>query len=108
MSSTSERLPRPPVPAGTLRVGRFVERTVAEGPGERTAIWIQRDRPWVGSANQEFVPLSDRFPDLPAAASSAPDRLEVTVAAHGVLSVNGWADDETLDALLRDLGRPTR
>ncbi|MFD0585530.1 4Fe-4S cluster-binding domain-containing protein [Dactylosporangium darangshiense] len=24
-----------------VRVGRFVERTVAEGPGERTAIWVQ-------------------------------------------------------------------
>jgi anaerobic ribonucleoside-triphosphate reductase activating protein len=208
--------PRPPVAAGVLSLGQFVERTVAEGPGQRTALWVQgctircagcfnphlwtfrggspaptaevvarvlgagtegltllggepfdhaaplaavaaaagaagmsvmtfsgyttaqldravhegradvaallaatdllvagpyvaasvdRDRPWVGSTNQELVARGDRFPGLLAAAASTPDRLEVTVAADGVLSVNGWADDETLDALLHDLGR---
>ncbi|GAA0734515.1 radical SAM protein [Dactylosporangium roseum] len=68
---------------------------------------VDRARPWAGSTNQEFVPLSDRFPDLLAAARSTPDRLEITVAADGLVSVNGWADDDTLDALLHDLGRRT-
>ncbi|WP_433049053.1 4Fe-4S single cluster domain-containing protein [Dactylosporangium sp. CS-033363] len=209
MSSISEA-----VPADTLVVGRFLERTVAEGPGERTAIWVQgctircrgcfnphlwtfrggtptptaevlhrvleadtdgltllggepfdhaaplaviaagvreagrtvmtfsgyttaeldeavhsgrddvaalleatdllvagpyvaelvdRERPWAGSTNQEFVQRGDRLPY-----SRTPDRLEITVAEDGLLSVNGWADDETLDALLYDLGRRQR
>ncbi|WP_432829103.1 hypothetical protein [Dactylosporangium sp. CA-092794] len=37
-----------------------------------------------------------------------PDRLEVTVAVDGMLSIYGWADDETLDALLHGLGRRVR
>ncbi|GAA3451299.1 4Fe-4S single cluster domain-containing protein [Dactylosporangium matsuzakiense] len=215
MSSTSD--PRPPIPADVLQLGRFVDRTVAEGPGERTALWVQgctirctgcfnphlwtfrggtptptaevlarvlaaetdgltllggepfdhaaplaliaagtraagrsvmtfsgyttaqlhhavhsgrrdvaalldatdlliagpyvaalvdRDRPWAGSTNQEFVERGSRFPDLLAAATTTPDRLEITVAPDGTLAVNGWADDETLDALLHDLARP--
>ncbi|WP_433608963.1 4Fe-4S single cluster domain-containing protein [Dactylosporangium sp. CA-139114] len=215
MSWTSE--PRPPVDAGTVAVARLVERTTAEGPGERTALWVQgctircagcfnphlwtfrggtpaptaevltrvlaagtegltllggepfdhaaplavlaagvraagrsvltfsgyttaqlnravrdgrgdvaalldatdlliagpyvaalvdRDRPWAGSTNQEYVHRGDRIP--PSAVAASPDRLEITVGADGTLAVNGWADDETLDALLHDLGRPAR
>ncbi|WP_426506282.1 4Fe-4S cluster-binding domain-containing protein [Dactylosporangium sp. McL0621] len=203
MFSTSE--------PGTLAVGRFVERTVAEGPGERTALWVQgctircagcfnphlwtfrggtptptadvlarvlaagtegltllggepfdhaaplavvaagvraagrsvmtfsgyttaqldsavhggradvaallaatdllvagpfvaglvdHARPWAGSANQEYVHRGDRIP--PSALAATPDRLEITVGADGTLAVNGWADDETLDALLSE------
>ncbi|GAA2642637.1 hypothetical protein GCM10010399_90760 [Dactylosporangium fulvum] len=75
--------------------------------GPYVAGLVDRARPWAGSTNQEFVLLNDRFPDLLAAARSTPDRLEITVAADGLVSVNGWADDDTLDALLHDLGRRT-
>ena len=63
-------------------------------------------RPWVGSTNQEFIPLTGR---LPAPADLTPDRLEVTVTDAGDISINGWADPETLDALLAELpARRTR
>jgi anaerobic ribonucleoside-triphosphate reductase activating protein len=57
---------------------------------------IDHDRPWVGSTNQQFLHLTDRMRE----AAAPPDRLEVTVTASGEVAVNGWADAETLDALL--------
>ncbi|MEU4625342.1 4Fe-4S cluster-binding domain-containing protein [Actinoplanes sp. NPDC023801] len=110
-----------------VRVARFLERTTAEGPGERTAIWVQgcsircpgcfnphlfgsrggtltspddlvRRVLAAGSANQEFVHLTDRLRDV-----IAPDRLEATVTAGGTVAVNGWASPESLDALLAEL-----
>ncbi|MEV6301123.1 4Fe-4S single cluster domain-containing protein [Actinoplanes sp. NPDC051861] len=62
---------------------------------------IDNIRPWVGSTNQEFVYLTDRIP----AALDTPDRLEVTVTPDGEVAVNGWADPDTLDALLDGLSR---
>ncbi|GAA0420896.1 radical SAM protein [Actinoplanes capillaceus] len=59
---------------------------------------IDRDRPWVGSTNQEFLHLTGRLADV-----TGPDRLEVTVSAAGDIAVNGWADSDTLDALLAGL-----
>lgn len=42
MSSTSERtVPRTGAGPDRVVVARVVERTIAEGPGERTAIWVQ-------------------------------------------------------------------
>ncbi|GAA1595921.1 4Fe-4S single cluster domain-containing protein [Actinoplanes couchii] len=62
---------------------------------------VDRERPWLGSTNQEFLHLTDRLRNV-----SGPDRLEVTVTASGDVSVNGWADTDALDALLA--GLPTR
>lgn len=67
---------------------------------------LDHERPWVGSTNQQFIRLSDRIEDAPIDVAVTPDRLEVTVTAAGAVSVNGWADVETLDALLA--GLPTR
>ncbi|MBG0564949.1 4Fe-4S single cluster domain-containing protein [Actinoplanes aureus] len=64
---------------------------------------LDHDRPWVGSTNQRFIRLSDRIEDVPIDVAVTPDRLEVTVTASGAVSVNGWADIETLDALLSGL-----
>ena len=64
---------------------------------------LDRERPWVGSTNQEFVHLTDRMAGLGDARTAGPDRVEVTVTASGTVSVNGWADLDALDALLADL-----
>ncbi|GAA4251240.1 4Fe-4S single cluster domain-containing protein [Dactylosporangium darangshiense] len=93
------------VHAGRADVAALLDATDLLVAGPFVAALVDRDRPWVGSTNQELVQRGGRFPGLLAAAARTPDRLEVTVAADGVLSVNGWADDETLDALLHDLGR---
>ncbi|MEU6020572.1 hypothetical protein [Micromonospora sp. NPDC047134] len=50
---------------------------------------IDTARPWVGSTNQEFVLLSDRFPGLLDELSVSPDRVEITVDPAGRVAVNG-------------------
>ncbi|MEV0902131.1 4Fe-4S cluster-binding domain-containing protein [Actinoplanes sp. NPDC049802] len=59
---------------------------------------LDHERPWVGSTNQESLHLTGRLTEV-----AGPDRLEVTVSAAGDIAVNGWADDDTLDALLAGL-----
>ncbi|WP_435125618.1 4Fe-4S single cluster domain-containing protein [Micromonospora tulbaghiae] len=67
---------------------------------------IDTVRPWVGSTNQEFILLSDRFPHLLDDVQRAHDRIEVSVDASGQIAVNGWAELELLDELLSIVGRP--
>ncbi|WP_432976410.1 4Fe-4S single cluster domain-containing protein [Dactylosporangium sp. CA-233914] len=94
------------VHSGRTDVAALLEATDLLIAGPYVAALVDRHRPWAGSTNQEFVQRSDRIRVAEAVATR--DRLEITVAPDGVLSVNGWADDETLDALLHDLGRPQR
>ena len=63
---------------------------------------------WVGSTNQGFHSLTDRYRALVNELDRNIDRLEIRVDSDGTVSVNGWADDDTLDALLHDLGRRKR
>ncbi|MDT0530418.1 4Fe-4S single cluster domain-containing protein [Micromonospora sp. DSM 115977] len=67
---------------------------------------IDTRRPWVGSTNQEFVLLGDRFPGLLDEVSHSPDRVEVTVDAAGRIAVNGWAEVDALDELLASVTTP--
>jgi len=67
---------------------------------------IDTDRPWVGSKNQEFVLLTDRFPGLLDDIPRTPDRVEISVDTSGRIAVNGWAEPDLLDELLVSLGRP--
>lgn len=69
---------------------------------------IDTERPWVGSTNQEFALLNERFPRLLDDLSSTSDRVEITVDAGGQIAVNGWAELDTLDELLDKLGRRVR
>ncbi|WP_245993370.1 4Fe-4S single cluster domain-containing protein [Xylanimonas allomyrinae] len=57
-------------------------------------------RPWVGSDNQEFHHLTDRYVHLKDTLGLLPDRVEVRVAANGAVAVNGWTDVDHLDQLL--------
>jgi len=65
-------------------------------------------RPWVGSTNQEFHFLTDRYRHLADHLEELPDRVEVRVAADGGVTVNGWAAVSQLDDLLAELGTPVR
>ncbi|WP_422738092.1 4Fe-4S single cluster domain-containing protein [Micromonospora sp. WMMD729] len=65
-------------------------------------------RPWVGSTNQEFVVLSDRFPHLLDHLRRTPDRVEINVDTSGQIAINGWAELELLDELLAPVARPLR
>lgn len=59
-------------------------------------------RPWVGSTNQRFRFLTDRYRHLEDDLTRYPDKIEVRVAPTGELSINGWATIDQLDALLAD------
>ena len=61
-------------------------------------------RPWVGSTNQEFHFLTDRYSHIRDQLAQLPDRIEVRIEADGGVSVNGWAGVAQLDELLADLG----
>ncbi|MFC9996854.1 4Fe-4S single cluster domain-containing protein [Nocardia sp. NPDC127526] len=73
---------------------------LADGPFR--ADLLDRERPWVGSANQGLRALTERYRGLECV--TAPDRVEVRVGADGTIAVNGWSDVDALDALLADLG----
>jgi anaerobic ribonucleoside-triphosphate reductase activating protein len=54
-------------------------------------------RPWVGSANQRFHFLTDRYDE---SIFTTPNRLELTIARDGAIELNGFATTEVLEALL--------
>ena len=54
-------------------------------------------RPWVGSANQRFHFLSERY-DESDARRPEPDR--TAIATDGAVDLNGFATTEALEALL--------
>lgn len=59
----------------------------------------QRDhrRPWVGSKNQRFIHLTDRYRDLDFA--NERDRVEIRMRPNGTVAINGWPEDRLIDAL---------
>ncbi|GGR73089.1 radical SAM protein [Micromonospora fulviviridis] len=96
------------VDGGREDVARLLAQTDLLVAGRFLADHIATVRPWVGSTNQEFVLLTDQFPDLLVDFDSTPDRHEVTVDASGRIGVNGWAQLEALHELLESTGRRVR
>lgn len=72
----------------------------------------ERRRPWVGSDNQRFWFLTDRYAHLAAELEALPNRLEVRISRSGEVAVNGFATTAALEDLLgvelRPLGRRRR
>lgn len=60
-------------------------------------------RPWVGSTNQRFHFLTDRYRHLAGRLASIPDRLEIHIRPDGTVFVNGQAGDAELHGLLEAL-----
>jgi len=95
--------------AGREDVAALLASTDLLVAGPFLADQIDTRRPWVGSRNQEFVALTDRYAALLDNLDQVHDRVEVNVDASGRLSVSGWADLDTLDALLTGVeARPVR
>ncbi|MEU3452942.1 4Fe-4S single cluster domain-containing protein [Micromonospora sp. NPDC006766] len=88
------------IEAGRDDVARLLAETDLLVAGPFRADLIDTVRPWVGSTNQEFVLLSDRFPDLLDELPRTPDRVEIVVDPAGRVEVNGWAELDALDDLL--------
>jgi len=63
---------------------------------------VDIDRPWVGSKNQEFHFLTERY-SKETLFNSVKDGLEITVLNSGEVQINGWATDSQLESLLEKL-----
>jgi anaerobic ribonucleoside-triphosphate reductase activating protein len=67
---------------------------------------LDLSRPWVGSSNQRYHFLTDRYRHLEPELSSLPQRLEVRVHPDGRLEINGMITDADLAALLGPASLP--
>ena len=63
---------------------------------------LDSSRPWLGSINQEFVFLSDRYSELDIS-SDTKDGIEIRISESGDISVNGWAEHPLVLQMLSDL-----
>jgi len=61
-------------------------------------------RPWIGSANQRFLYLSNRY--RPEEIAACTNRLEVRVEKNGTIQINGIAPPEVLKGLVSKLTNP--
>jgi len=59
-------------------------------------------RPWVGSSNQRFIHLTDRYRLLSFDADR--DRVEVRIRRDGAVAINGWPEGRLTSALEELLG----
>jgi anaerobic ribonucleoside-triphosphate reductase activating protein len=63
---------------------------------------IDKIRPWVGSTNQNFHFLSERYcPE--SLFINAKDSIEINVSPQGIAKINGWATSDSLEKLLENL-----
>jgi anaerobic ribonucleoside-triphosphate reductase activating protein len=71
-------------------VGRLLQHTdlLVDGPYEATNPDGYRN--WVGSTNQRFIYLSDRYDATIEQAQSATREVEWRISADGLISANGW------------------
>jgi anaerobic ribonucleoside-triphosphate reductase activating protein len=93
---------RDAVAAGRDDIEALLTETDLLVAGPFLADQIDTARPWVGSTNQEFLALSDRYRNLVSELTSIPDRVEVRVDRSGQIAVNGWAELDVLDRLLSE------
>jgi len=64
---------------------------------------LDTSRPWVGSSNQRYHFLTDRYVHLKDRLTEIPNRLEVRLKPDGRVLVNGLATVDDLESLFRDL-----
>ncbi|AZK45380.1 4Fe-4S single cluster domain-containing protein [Paenibacillus lentus] len=68
-----------------------------DGPFQKDR--LDTSRPWVGSSNQRYHFLSDRYLHLQDQLKDIPNRLEVRLAPDGRVMVNGLAEVSDLEDL---------
>jgi len=64
---------------------------------------LDSTRPWVGSTNQRFIHLTDRYRD---AVATPHDRVEIRVRRDGGVAINGWPESgliQSLEDLLNEI-----
>lgn len=60
-------------------------------------------RPWVGSTNQRFHFLTNRYQHLEARLPALRDTVEIRLAPDGQVTLNGWAGTDQLEELLAEI-----
>jgi anaerobic ribonucleoside-triphosphate reductase activating protein len=60
---------------------------------------VDSSRPWVGSSNQEFVFLTDKYCHLNENCAPSPNNLEVRIDKLSGLSLNGTAPESDIKAI---------
>ena len=96
---TLENLRDNPLP-GTMRLLAATDLLV-DGP--YVAASPDRLRPWVGSTNQRFHALTDRYEAIIDSLPGIPDRLEVRLEADGRVLINGMASAQQIAAIAREV-----
>lgn len=61
-------------------------------------------RPWVGSSNQNYRFLTDRYLPLRDNLFEIPNRLEVRLQTNGQIMINGMATSKTIEELFENIG----
>lgn len=72
-----------------------------DGPFQQES--AQFTRPWVGSSNQRFHFLTDRYAHLASSLASIPNRIEVRLKPDGRVLVSGLAPLDDMKDLIRDI-----
>lgn len=72
-----------------------------DGPFQKDC--VELTRPWVGSGNQRFHFLTDRYAYLADKLASIPNRIEVRLKPDGRVFINGLATTEDMASLIRGI-----
>lgn len=64
---------------------------------------LDTERPWVGSTNQRFHFLSDRYKHLENKLTEIPDKLEIYINENGMIEANGMVPNDVWKRLFNDL-----
>jgi len=81
-------------------VAKFLEETDLLVDGPYIESLIDKSRPWLGSTNQAFHFLSNRYSQKDV---EYRDSIELTVKRDGLVTLNGWASSIDIDKLLESL-----
>ena len=89
---------------GDVATNRLLDATDLLVDGPYDASRPDLIRPWVGSNNQRFHFLTQRYAYLRDSLHTLPDRIEVRVSRGGEIAINGWAEVDALETLLDGVG----
>lgn len=75
---------------------------LVDGPFMKEKLDVRR--PWVGSSNQNYRFLSNRYIHLKNTLLNIPNKLEIRIEPSCKILVNGMAAPDTLHELFKDIG----
>ena len=65
-------------------------------------------RPWVGSSNQRYHFMTERYLYLKSTIHTLPNRLEVTIGADGIVQINGMASRAHITAIIEAVSKQSQ